>query len=117
MAKGDAHALFAGVIEHCRTKAGAAEARLLGETVFRVHGRVFAFVEGSRRATVTVKSRPEDAERMLRDPHVRRARYIGRFGWLTVTVRDDDSLRLALALIDASYLLVAARPGRRGESD
>jgi predicted DNA-binding protein (MmcQ/YjbR family) len=117
MAGRDRHALLVRVIERCRLKPGAVEARLLGETVFRVRGRVFVFLGRTPRAAVTVKPRPEEAERVLHRPDVRRARYIGRFGWLTVAVLDEESLRLALSLMDDSYLVAAAASRRRAEGD
>jgi predicted DNA-binding protein (MmcQ/YjbR family) len=89
------------------------EAKFLGETIFRVRGRAFAFVGRPDRAAVTLKPPPEDIERLLREPRVRRARYIGRFGWLTVMMRDEGSVRLALALVDESYRHAAAGPRRR----
>jgi predicted DNA-binding protein (MmcQ/YjbR family) len=103
----------AEVIEHCRAQPGVTEAKLLGETIFRVRGRAFAFIGRPDRAAVTVKPPPQDVERLLREPRVRRARYIGRFGWLTVTMLDEGSLRLALALVDQSYRLAAAGARRR----
>jgi hypothetical protein len=34
---------------------------------------------------------------------VKRARWIGWLGWVTVSVCDDPTLRLALEMIDRSY--------------
>jgi predicted DNA-binding protein (MmcQ/YjbR family) len=113
MTKREPHPSFAAVLDRCRAQPGAAEERLFGETVFRVHGRAFAFLGRADRAAVTVKPPSEDVEHLLRRPFVRRARYVGRFGWLTVEMSDDESLGLALELIDRSYLL-AARGAPRG---
>jgi predicted DNA-binding protein (MmcQ/YjbR family) len=113
MTKREPHPSFAAALDRCRAQPGAAEERVFGETVFRVHGRVFAFLGRADRAAVTVKPPSEDVERLLRRPFVRRARYVGRFGWLTVEMSDDESLGLALELIDRSYLL-AARGAPRG---
>lgn len=107
------HPAFTAVIERCRSRPGAVEDHILGEIVFRVRGRVFAFMGRRDRAAVTVKAPAEDAARLLCRPYVRRARYVGRFGWLTVEMRDEESLRLALGLVDGSYLLAASRPRSR----
>jgi predicted DNA-binding protein (MmcQ/YjbR family) len=101
------HPLVTEVIERCRLKPRVTETKFLGETIFRVSGHVFAFIGRLDRAAVTVKPPPEEVERLLREPRVRRPRYIGRFGWLTVTMPDEASLRLALALVDKSYRLAA----------
>jgi predicted DNA-binding protein (MmcQ/YjbR family) len=103
MVRRQPHPLFAGVVERCRLKPGVSEDHLWGETIFRVRGRVFAFLGRPHRAAVTVKPPADDVERLLRHPHVKRARYVGRFGWLTVKMRDEESLRLALDLVDESY--------------
>jgi predicted DNA-binding protein (MmcQ/YjbR family) len=110
MTKRVTHPSFAEALERCRSQPSAAEERFFGETVFRVRGRVFAFLGRPDRAAVTVKPPAEDIERLLRLPFARRARYIGRFGWLTVEMRDEESRRLALDLIDRSYLLAAGGP-------
>lgn len=88
---------------------------MLGETIFRVRGRVFAFVSGPDRVTVTVKPDRAVAKRVLGRSDVRRARWIWLFGWVTVDVRDEDALLLAHALIDESYRIVAADPRRRAD--
>jgi hypothetical protein len=62
---------------------------------------------------VTVKPPADDIDRVLRRPMVRCARYVGRFGCLTVEMRDEESLRLALDLIDRSYPLAGGAPPRR----
>ena len=115
MARRAPHPLFLDLMEYCRQRPGAVGARVLGETVFWVHGRVFAFLGRRERAAVTVKPPALDVERLLRRPYVRRARWIGRRGWLTVAVPDEHALLLAHALIEESYRLAATgRRGRRG---
>jgi predicted DNA-binding protein (MmcQ/YjbR family) len=102
------HPLLAAVAADCRSKPEATEVRVWGETVFRVSGRVFALVGRPDRPAVTVKPSGDDVPRLLEDTHVRRARYVGRFGWLTVSVDDEESLQLALDLVECSYVLAAA---------
>ena len=114
MGRGEPHSLFVDLVDHCRHKPGAVGTRFLGETVFRMRGRVFAFVAGPDRVAVTVKPKRETARSVLEGREARRARWIGMLGWLTLDVDDEQALRLAHELIDESYRLVATRPrGRR----
>jgi predicted DNA-binding protein (MmcQ/YjbR family) len=99
--------------DHCAAKPGAAEDHPWEETVFKVSGRVFAFLGGLDRGGVTVKVPPEELDLLLEHPTIRRARYVGRFGWVSVTVADDETLKLALGLIDDSYDLISNARRRR----
>ena len=87
---------------HCAAKPDAVEDHPWGETVFKVRNKVFAFLGSGETAMVTVKPE-EDPEGLLQLPYVRVAAYIGRYGWVTVTVEDDLALELALDLIDQNY--------------
>jgi hypothetical protein len=40
-------------------------------------------------------------------PYVRKARYVGRYGWVTADVTDDESLDAALEWLRESYWLRA----------
>jgi predicted DNA-binding protein (MmcQ/YjbR family) len=99
--------------EHCAALPGAVARRRWGESMFRVRGLVFAFMGSPAVPAVTVKVSEDVRPRVLRHPSVRRAHYVGRLGWLTVCVRDGESLRLALELVDRSYALAAAGRRRR----
>jgi len=114
MARDKPHPLFAALREHCRLKPQVSEDRFLGDVVFRVGGHVFALMGRRARPAVTVRPMSGNFERLLLLPNVKRARYIGRFGWLTVTVGGEESLRLALNLVDESYSLAAVWSRRRG---
>jgi predicted DNA-binding protein (MmcQ/YjbR family) len=97
------------LIEFAASRPGAVMSRRWGETVFRVRHRVFAFLGWNAAPTVTVKVEREARKGALEHPNVRRARYVGIFGWVTVRVVDDDSLRVACELIAHSHRLVAHR--------
>jgi predicted DNA-binding protein (MmcQ/YjbR family) len=107
-------ALFA----HAAAKPEAVEDHPWGHPVFKVRGKLFAGF-GGEGATVTLKPRKEDLEALLALEFVRLADYVGRFGWVTVTVTDDASLDLALDLLDASYEQIAPRAlrGRAGREE
>jgi predicted DNA-binding protein (MmcQ/YjbR family) len=111
------HALW----EHCRAKPLAVEDHPWSDIVFKFggkRGKIFAFLGDPEadEAGVTVKPSPEELGELLGLPFVRRAAYIGRYGWISVSVRDRGSLKLALGLIDDTYNHVAAAARRRGAS-
>jgi predicted DNA-binding protein (MmcQ/YjbR family) len=56
---------------------------------------------------LTVKLTPEEREIALHFPHVSVARYVGRYGWVTAVVNDDESLESALEWLRESYWLKA----------
>jgi predicted DNA-binding protein (MmcQ/YjbR family) len=117
MSTGEPNPSVADVLAHCRSRPETTEDHFLGETVFRVRGRVFAFIGRPSRAAVTVRLPKDDTKRLLRLPYVRRARYIGWFGWLTVVIADEESLQVALHAVDRSHLLAASRPIGRRDGD
>jgi predicted DNA-binding protein (MmcQ/YjbR family) len=92
---------------HCASQPSAVEKYRWGEVLFRVRGRVFAFMNSPARPAVTVKIGRNEMSRLLATPAVTRARYVGRFGWITVSVDDDETLELAFELIERSYRTVA----------
>ena len=56
---------------------------------------------------LTVKLTSEEREVALHLPHVRRASYVGRYGWVTARVTDEESLQAALEWMRESYFLRA----------
>lgn len=80
-----------------------------GDPVFKVgDNKLFALMsdtEGS--VSLTVKLTPEEREIALHMPNVDVARYVGRYGWVTVHVTDAESLDNALEWMRESYWLKA----------
>jgi predicted DNA-binding protein (MmcQ/YjbR family) len=74
-----------------------------GDTVFKVRGKIFVFLG---RDACTVKPFPEELDLLLGRPDVVRSKYIGRYGWITMTINDDETLELAKSLIDDTYAQV-----------
>lgn len=93
----------AAIYNHARAKPEAVEEHPWGDTVFKVRGKSFIFLSTPPGPSMSVKVPPEDVDRLLTLPFVTRSHYIGRYGWLTVTVEDDETLELALGMIDDSY--------------
>ena len=75
--------------------------------VFKVGAnKVFAWVEtDGDGAHVTVKLTAEEREIAHLLPYVRTASYVGRYGWITATVSDEESLAAALEWLRESYWL------------
>src|SRR4051812_26439357 len=97
---------------HCAGKPRAVGKQRLRETLFTVRGRAFAFMNSPADPAVTVKARRRDIRPLLANPAVKRARYLGCFGWITVSVYDQATLALAIELIDRSYMLVGSPRSR-----
>lgn len=80
-----------------------------GNPVFKVgENRMFAsmaVVEDAVR--LTVKLTPEEREMAQLLPYVSTARYVGRYGWITAEVSDEESLESALDWLRESYWLKA----------
>ena len=62
---------------------------------------------------LTVKLTPEEREIAQLLPYVRKARYVGRYGWVTADVADEESLESALEWLLESYWLRAPAELRR----
>ncbi len=80
-----------------------------GHPVFKVAGnRMFASMalDGGC-VRLTVKLTPEEREMTQLLPYVRKARYVGRYGWVTAEVTDEESLEAALEWLRESYWLRA----------
>jgi predicted DNA-binding protein (MmcQ/YjbR family) len=87
-----------------------------GHPVFKVaDNRMFGAMSEDDGGTVrlTVKLTPEEREIAELLPFVGKARYVGRYGWITAEVTDDESLEAALEWLRESYWLKAPAHLRR----
>jgi predicted DNA-binding protein (MmcQ/YjbR family) len=80
-----------------------------GHPVFKVaENKMFASMSvGEDCVSLTVKLTAEEREIAFLMSFVHRARYVGRYGWITAEVTDDDSLDCALEWLRESYWLKA----------
>ncbi len=80
-----------------------------GHPVFKVaDNRMFAAMSVDENAVhLTVKLTPEEREIAELLPFTRRARYVGRYGWITADVTDAETLEAALEWLRESYWLKA----------
>jgi len=76
--------------------------------VFKVaDNRMFASLSNGEPVQLTVKLTAEEREIAMLLPYVSVARYVGRYGWVTAEVTDDESLEAALEWLRESYWLKA----------
>jgi predicted DNA-binding protein (MmcQ/YjbR family) len=80
-----------------------------GHPVFKVaDNRMFATMsDADGGVNVTVKMTDEERPLALELPFVRVASYVGRYGWVTAHVTDEESLGYALGWIEESWWLRA----------
>lgn len=101
--------------KHCMAFTGATEDYPWEEHVgWKFKSKLFA-IGGEDSNRVTVKSTLDKQAALVEIEGVEKAAYVGRFGWVTVTVTDEPSLDLAKNLIDESYAMVA-NPGAKKNS-
>ena len=75
--------------------------------VFKVgQNKVFGWVVAREESVdVTVKLTAEEREMAHLLPYVRTASHVGRYGWITAAVSDEESLEAALEWLRESYWL------------
>lgn len=79
-----------------------------GFPVFKVGAnRMFAWLHEGDPPELTVKLTREERAITELLPFVRKASHVGRYGWVTATVKDDESLEAALEWLRESYWLRA----------
>ena len=83
-----------------------------GHPTFRVREKIFASC-GEEVATVGFKADPDEVDALLGDSRFERSAYVGRHGWLTMTLVDPIDWDEVDELIRSSYLQIA--PKRLGK--
>lgn len=87
---------------------GAVEDYPWGDIVWKVGGKMFA-ATGPSGTSLTVKATLDQQSALIQLPHVSVAKYVGKYGWVTIDLADDETLAFALDLIDESYGQVAKK--------
>src|SRR5688572_21540471 len=93
---------------HCMAKPGATEDYPWGDIVWKVGGKMFAGTGGDGEK-LGVKSTLDKQAALIQHPDIEVAQYVGKHGWVTITVRSRETLDLALELIDESYDMVVEK--------
>lgn len=80
-----------------------------GHPAFKVaDNKLFALMSvGDEAVQLTVKLTAEEREMAWLLPYVRRASHVGRYGWVTAEVTDEETLDAALEWLRESYWLKA----------
>lgn len=108
------HPYWRRLYEHSAAKDGAWEDHPWEDhTVFKIGEKIFVFLPTPDQPSLTVKAHPEELEALLGMPNVKRAAYIGRYGWVNLVVGSDTDLELAQELVDTSYTLIGKKAGKR----
>ena len=105
----DVEALAARIRELALSFPRAYEDAPWGFPVFKVgENRMFAWMIEERDAVhLTLKLTAEEREVTAYLPWVRRASHVGRYGWVTAAVTDEETLDAALEWLRESYWLKA----------
>jgi predicted DNA-binding protein (MmcQ/YjbR family) len=99
---------------YCQAFDGAEEAHPWDHVDFRVKGKTFVFTSGDRVPIgISAKPLPESREMFLALPGVSVAAYVGRFGWLSMTISDRASLDIAKDMIAESYAGFTAKKAKK----
>jgi predicted DNA-binding protein (MmcQ/YjbR family) len=94
--------VFEKIRAYCLSKESSVEEYPWGDVVWKVSGKMFAAgSEGQN--SVTVKSTLDEQAVLVQHPAIEAAAYVGRFGWVTIHISDEATLKLAQHLIDGSY--------------
>ncbi len=92
----------------CLALPEAEEQETWGHPTFRVREKIFASSADSA-ATVGFKADPEELEALLGDDRFERAAYVGRFGWVTMTLSGRVDWTEIDELVRTSYQLIAPK--------
>jgi predicted DNA-binding protein (MmcQ/YjbR family) len=93
---------------------GAWEDYPWGDVVYKVGEKIFLFLGGGGDTSiVTLKATPADADVLAQRPGIERAAYVGRFGWISVTIASEEDLEFTKDLIATSYTLIAPKKKRQ----
>jgi predicted DNA-binding protein (MmcQ/YjbR family) len=90
-----------------------------GFPVFKVgDNKLFAMMpDRDGECELTIKLTDDERDVALQLPYVRRASYVGRYGWVTVRVSDEESMQSALEWLRESYWLKAPKQLRDAAFD
>lgn len=98
---------------YCLSFDGAEEDFPWNEAVFKIKGKVFVFTSGDRTPiTLSAKPLPENREMFLQLPGVSVAKYVGRFGWLSMQVVDHAGIEIAKDMIAESYAIIGKKKSK-----
>jgi len=104
--------VFKNIQKYCLDKPGATEHYQWGDVVWKFKSKGFTF-SSENSARFTIKSTLHKQAALIMHPQICVAPYVGRFGWVTIEVIDEDTLQIAKDLIDESYDSLAAKKKKK----
>ncbi|MBN1348488.1 MmcQ/YjbR family DNA-binding protein [candidate division KSB1 bacterium] len=118
MTASDESRFFPLLQEYCLSLPNTRQETHRNKIALKVGKRIFMMKDADVPLAITVKSSQEKNAILLEHPHICQASYMGRFGWISITVPNHDSLNLAKELILESYLIVSKlKPKHNGGYD
>lgn len=102
---------FEQVQTHCMSKEGVVEEYPWEHCGWKVKGKLFC-IGTKDHNFITVKSTVDKQQALIQHPRISVASHVGRYGWVTFEIADEDDCELALELIDESYDLVSKKKKR-----
>lgn len=79
-----------------------------GDVVFKIGDKMFMSC-AVHSGGITVKANPGELDALLERENIKLAAYVGRFGWISMTLESEADLPFAEQLIRTSYELISAR--------
>lgn len=93
--------------DFCLALPGAWEDFPWDQATYKVGTKAFVFTSGIEPLGVTVKTTSDRQSVLIQDPAIIPAPYLHHHNWVMVTVTDEETLQVALCLVEDSYKLVA----------
>lgn len=101
-------AVFAAVKTHCMAKEGAVEEYPWEHVGWKVKGKLFC-IGTQDHNVITIKSTVDKQQALIQHPRISVSAYVGRYGWITFEIANEDDCEMAQELIDESYDMVAKK--------
>jgi|SRR5688572_2056766 len=103
--------------DHCMAFGeGVTEEYPWGHPVWKVNGKMFA-ASSNDGSNVSVKATLEQQSVLIQHRAIRVADYVGRHGWVSVTISDQETLDLTFDLIDESFEMVTPKRRKTSKAD
>lgn len=103
---------YRSIRDHSLAKPGAVEEYPWGHPVWKVDGKMFATYGDDGGPHISVKCTLDKQAILIQHPAIEKAPYVGRYGWLSIAITDDETTALTMDLIDDSYDSVAPKSKR-----
>lgn len=103
---------LAAIARWCHRQPEVEEVYQWESFVFKVKSKVFAICSSDNPLSISLKPRRENLDAYLYHPDIEIARYVGRYGWVTITVTGKDTAGLAMDLVQESYGVVSSSKNR-----